>query len=158
NAATMFITQKHWDDRPGVSAAQLVGELFMKTAGLRDALVLAFDPAPILGLGQAGGCEVWLQNLGEGGPARTAHVVRAFPAAAAKQPLLERAQTLWRSSAPQLHIDIDRDRAAALGIPIDDAFDTLSSVLGTVYVNDFNRFGRNWQVLLSAEASQRDRP
>src|SRR5262245_2771599 len=158
NAATMFITQKHWDERPGVSAAQLVVELSMKTAGLRDAYVAAFPPAPILGLGQAGFCELWLQNPGEGGPARTAEVVRAFQTAAAKQPLLARAQTLWRSNAPQLHIDLDRDRATALGVPIDDAFDTLSASLGTVYVNDFNRYGRNWQVLLSAEASQRDRP
>ncbi|HZT56287.1 MAG TPA: efflux RND transporter permease subunit, partial [Burkholderiaceae bacterium] len=164
NAATMFITQRHWDERPGVDTKQLVGELFMKTAGLRDALVIAIGPPPILGLGTAGGCEVWLQNQGEGGPQRMAEIVGAFQAAAvtvppgATKPPLASAQTLWRAFAPQLHIDIDRDRATELGVAIDDAFDTLSAALGTVYVNDFNKYGRNWQVLLSAEPAQRDKP
>jgi len=165
NAATMFVTQTHWDERPGVDTEQLVGELFMKTAGLRDALVLAFNPPAIFGLGNSGGFELWLQNQGSGGPARTAEVVQQFTAAAmgdqdpvTKASRFKFVQTLWRAAAPQLHIDVDRDRAAALGIPIDEAFDTLSAALGTVYVNDFTKYGRNWQVLLSAEASQRNKP
>ncbi|MEO6595843.1 MAG: efflux RND transporter permease subunit, partial [Planctomycetota bacterium] len=76
SAATMFVTQKHWDARPGVTAEMLVGELFVKTAGLKEALVLAFNPPAIFGLGNSGGFEVWLQNRGEGGPARTAEVVQ----------------------------------------------------------------------------------
>jgi multidrug efflux pump subunit AcrB len=93
-----------------------------------------------------------------------AEVVSAFQAAAvtvppgATEPPLASARTLWRAFAPQLHIDVDRDRATELGVAIDDAFDTLSASLGTVYVNDFNKYGRNWQVLLSAEPSQRDKP
>ena len=158
SAATMFVTQKHWDERPTVDTKQLVGELFMKTAGMRDALVLAFAPPAIFGLGTSGGFELWLQNQGEGGPARTAEVMGAFLAAAAKDPQLERVDTLWRAQAPQLHIDVDRDRAAALGIPIDDAFETLQASFGTTYVNDFTKYGRNWQVLLSAEPGQRGKP
>ncbi len=158
NAATMFITQKHWDRRPGVDTKQLVGELFMKTASMRDALVLAFNPPAIFGLGTSGGFELWLQNQGGGGPQRTAEVMGQFLAAAARDPALERVDTLWRAQAPQLHIDVDRDRAAALGISIDEAFETLSSSLGTTYVNDFTKYGRNWQVLLSAESSQRNNP
>ncbi len=158
SAATMFITQKHWDERPGVDAKQLVGELFMQTAAMREALVLAFNPPAIFGLGTSGGFELWLQNQGEGGPARTAEVMGAFLAAAATNPQLDRVDTLWRAQAPQLHIDVDRDRAAALGISIDEAFETLQGSLGTTYVNDFTKYGRNWQVLLSAESKQRERP
>ncbi|HLQ37392.1 MAG TPA: multidrug efflux RND transporter permease subunit [Planctomycetota bacterium] len=159
NAATMFITQKHWDERPGVDTQQLIGDLLTKTATLRDAYVQAMNPAPILGLGQSGGFELWLQNQGDGGPERTAAVVQQFMARANQDhEKFKFVVTLWRATVPQLHVDLDRDRAAALGIPIDDAFDTVSAALGTVYVNDFTRFGRNWQVLLSAEPRQRDRP
>ena len=158
NAATMFITQTAWDKRPGVDTKQLVGELFYKTAGLRDALVLAFNPPAIFGLGTSGGFELWLQNQGDGGPARTAEVLQQFLAAAAQDKELARVDTLWRATAPQLHIDFDVERAAALGISTEEAFETMSSALGTVYVNDFTKYGRNWQVLLSAESAQRDRP
>ncbi len=159
SAATMFVTQKHWDDRPGVTAEMLVGELFGKTAGLRDALVLAFNPPPIFGLGNSGGFEVWIQNRGTTGPERTAEVVQQFVARANQEAdKLGMVNTLWRAQTPQLHIDVDRDRAAALGIDIEEAFDTLAATLGTTYVNDFTKAGRNWQVLLSAEAEQRRSP
>jgi HAE1 family hydrophobic/amphiphilic exporter-1/multidrug efflux pump len=67
NAATIFVTQKHWDERK-VPVQALVGELFGKTAGIKEALVLAFNPPPIFGLGTAGGFEFYIQNRGEGGP------------------------------------------------------------------------------------------
>ena len=69
NAATIFVTQKHWDERRA-GTGELVGDLFMKTAAIREGLVLAFAPPPIFGLGQAGGFELYLQNRGEGGPQR----------------------------------------------------------------------------------------
>src|SRR5439155_9713686 len=69
NAATIFVTQKHWDERE-VTAAQLVGELFGKTAGIKEALVLAFNPPAIFGLGTAGGFEFYIQNRGTGGATR----------------------------------------------------------------------------------------
>ncbi|MGE3171387.1 MAG: efflux RND transporter permease subunit [Planctomycetota bacterium] len=158
SAATMFVTQKHWDERPGVTAEQLANELFMRGLGQRDALVLAFNPPPIFGLGTAGGFELWLQNRGDGGSQRTAEVVQQFQERAAKEPMLGRVDTLWRAQAPQLWVDVDRDRAAILGIPIEAAFETLGATLGTTYVNDFNKFGRSWQVLLSAEPDQRRQP
>jgi hypothetical protein len=68
NAATIFVTQKHWDERK-VPVQALVGELFMKTAGVKEALVLAFNPPPIFGLGNAGGFEFYIQNRGDGGSA-----------------------------------------------------------------------------------------
>ena len=68
------------------------------------------------------------------------------------------AQTLWRANVPQLFVDVDREKAKKVGVPINDVFSALSATLGTYYVNDFNKFGRAWQVLMSAEPSYRTRP
>jgi uncharacterized membrane protein YiaA len=157
SAATIFVTQKHWDER-SVYTPQLVGEFFMKTAHIKEALVLAFGPPPIFGLGNSGGFEFYVQNRGEGGPQRLAQVMGEFLAAANQEPMLAGAQTLWRANVPQLRVDVDREKAKALGVPINDLFDTLSATLGSYYVNDFNRFGRTWQVLMSAEPSYRSKP
>src|SRR5581483_4160265 len=157
NAATMFVTQKHWDERKS-NTDQLVGEYYMKTAHIKEALVLAFGPPPIFGLGNSGGFEFYIQNRGEGGPKRLAEVMGQFIAAANKEPMLAGVQTLWRSNTPQLFVDVDREKAKALGVPINELFDTLAATLGSAYVNDFNRFGRTWQVLMSAEPSFRNSP
>jgi len=157
NAATIFVTQKHWDERT-VTAPQLVSELFMKTTHIKEALVLAFNPPPIFGLGTAGGFEFYIQNRGEGGSQRMAEVVQQFLARANGDPMLGGVQTLWRAKVPQLYVDVDREKAKALGLPIDDMFSTLAATLGSFYVNDFNKYGRTWQVLMSAEPAHRQRP
>jgi hydrophobe/amphiphile efflux-1 (HAE1) family protein len=157
NAATIFVTQKPWDDRK-VTAKDLVGELFMKTGHIKEALVLAFNPPPIFGLGTAGGFEFYLQNRGEGGSKAMAEVLGRFLGAANSDPKLGGVQTLWRATVPQLRVDVDREKAKALGVPINDVFDTLAATLGNFYVNDFNRYGRTWQVLMSAEPGYRKRP
>ncbi len=158
NAATIFVTQRHWDERQGIGTQELIGDYFMKTAGIKEGLVLAFAPPPIFGLGNAGGFEFYIQNRGEGGPQRLAAEMGKFLAAANKDPQLAGVQTLWRAGVPQLHIDVDREKAKALGVPIGDVFDTLSATLGSYYVNDFNKFGRTWQVLMSAEPGYRNKP
>jgi hydrophobe/amphiphile efflux-1 (HAE1) family protein len=158
NAATIFVTQKHWDERPGVNTQMLVGDYFMKTAHIKQGLVLAFGPPPIFGLGNAGGFEFYIQNRGEGGPQALAQAMGQFLAAANKDPMLAGVQTLWRSNVPQLRVDVDREKAKALGVPINEVYDTLAATLGSYYVNDFNRFGRTWQVLMSAEPHYRKSP
>jgi hydrophobe/amphiphile efflux-1 (HAE1) family protein len=157
NAATIFVTQKHWNERP-VPVQALVGELFMKTGHIKEALVLAFNPPPIFGLGTAGGFEFYIQNRGEGGAKRMAEVMQQFQGAVSQSKLLGGVQSLWRASSPQLHVDVDRERAKALGVSVDEVFNTLSSTLGSYYVNDFNKYGRAWQVLMSAEPGFRKRP
>ena len=157
NAATMFVTQKHWNQRP-VPVQALVGELFKKTAHIKEALVLAFNPPPIFGLGTAGGFELYLQNRGEGGAKRLQEVSQQFMGAAAQSKLLGGVQTLWRAATPQLSVDVDRERAKALGVPIDELFNTLAATLGSAYINDFTKSGRSWQVLMSAEPAFRKRP
>jgi HAE1 family hydrophobic/amphiphilic exporter-1/multidrug efflux pump len=157
NAATIFVTQKHWDERK-VDTKQLVGELFMKTGGIKEGLVLAFAPPPIFGLGQAGGFELYLQNRGEGGPQRLAQVMGQFMQRANSEGKFKYVQTLWRPGVPQLYVDVDRDKAKALGVPLQELYGALAGTLGNFYVNDFNKFGRTWQVLMSAEPGYRKTP
>ena len=158
SAATIFASQKHWDERPGVGTHQLVGEFYGRTAHIKEGLVLAFPPPPIIGLGNSGGFEFYIQNRGEGGPARLNEVVQQFLERANKDPMLAGVQTLWRSNVPQLFVDVDREKAKALGVPLASLYNTVAASLGTFYVNDFNKFGRTWQVLMSAEPQYRKRP
>ena len=157
SAATLFVTQKDWSERD-VPTGALVGELFMKTGGIKEALVLAFAPPAIFGLGSTGGFEFYIQNKGEGGAQKMAEVKDAFLGAAQQNPQLGMINTLWRPNTPQLHVEVDREKAKALGVDIDDAFNTMAATLGTYYVNDFNKYGRAWQVLMSADSQFRHRP
>jgi HAE1 family hydrophobic/amphiphilic exporter-1/multidrug efflux pump len=157
NAATIFVTQKPWKDRK-VATPAIVGDFFMKTAHIKEGLALAFGPPPIFGLGTAGGFEFYIQNRGDGGPQQMAQALGQFMGAAQKERKLAFVQTLWRPTVPQLAVDVDRERAKALGVPLEDVYGTLAATLGSYYVNDFNKFGRTWQVLMSAEPAYRDRP
>jgi len=157
SAATIFVTQKHWDERK-VSTPQLVGEFFMKTAHIKEALVLAFGPPPIFGLGNAGGFEFYIQNRGEGGSRRLAEATQKLLGAVAKDPMFAQVNTLWRANVPQLYVETDREKAKAMGVPVDEVYNTLAATLGTYYVNDFNKYGRTWQVLMSAEPAYRKSP
>jgi len=157
NAATIFVTQVPWDERK-VATPQVVGDFFMKTGHIKEGLALAFGPPAIFGLGTAGGFEFYIQNRGNGGSQQMAQALGQFLGAAHQERRLGFVQTLWRPSVPQLSVDVDRDKAKALGVSLDELYGTLASTLGTYYVNDFNKFGRTWQVLMSAEPSSRDRP
>ncbi|ANO52635.1 efflux RND transporter permease subunit [Woeseia oceani] len=157
SAATIFVTQVDWDERE-TTAAELVNELYMKTGHIRDGLVLAFNPPPIFGLGAAGGFELYIQNRGDSDPAGLSAVTQQFVQQANMDPLLMNVATLWRANAPQIDVAIDREKAKVLGVPIDSLFNTLSGTMGTYYVNDFNKYGRTWQVLMSAHPDYRQRP
>ncbi|MGQ0752018.1 MAG: efflux RND transporter permease subunit, partial [Betaproteobacteria bacterium] len=157
SAATIFVTQKHWDERTA-STPQLVGEFFMKTGYIKEALVLAFGPPPIFGLGSAGGFEFYIQNRGEGGAARLYQVTQQLLGAVQKDGMFGQVNTLWRANVPQLFVATDREKAKSLGVPVDELYNTLAATLGTAYINDFNKYGRTWQVLMSADTAYRNRP
>ena len=111
----------------------LVGEFFMKTAHIKEGLVLAFGPPPIFGLGTAGGFEFYIQNRGEGGAQRLAEVVAAVARRRGSRTRCSgRCNTLWRANVPQLYVDVDREKAKALGVPIDEVYNTLAATLGTL--------------------------
>ena len=132
NAATIFVTQKHWDERP-MPVGALVGEFYGKTAHLKEGLAIAFPPPAIFGLGTAGGFEFYLQNRGEGGPKRLYEVTQQFIAAASQSPKLGMVNTFWRANVPQLWDAIARRRShsgCARG-----HLNTLAATLGSYYVN-----------------------
>jgi hydrophobe/amphiphile efflux-1 (HAE1) family protein len=157
SAATLFFPLKPWEAR-SQSAQQIVGESYMKTGGIREGLPLFFNPPAIQGLGQTGGFEFYLQNKGEGGVRRLAELLPALIAEANKQPELAGVQTLFQANSPQLYVDVDNERARAMGVSLPEIYSTLAATMGSYYVNDFNKNGRIYQVLLQAEGQFRAKP
>jgi hydrophobe/amphiphile efflux-1 (HAE1) family protein len=159
SAATMFATLQPWDERSRAQHVERqIMKLMMQGSSLKEALVLAFNPPPISGLGITGGFEFYLQNRGVGDAKELEASARQFIAAAAKRPELTGLSTTFSASVPQLYVDVDRDKAEAYGVSVSDIFATMQSTFGTLYVNDFNKFGRTYRVQLQAEASYRTRP
>ena len=158
NAATIFVTQIPWDQRKGVTTPMVVGDFFMKTGHIKEGLAIAFAPPAIFGLGAAGGAEFYIRNRGEGGPQALAQAMGGMLGALQQDPMFVQVNSLWKPNVPQLFVDVDREKAKALGVSVDEIFNTLSATLGSYYVNDFNKYGRTWQVLMSAEPTYRNRP
>jgi hydrophobe/amphiphile efflux-1 (HAE1) family protein len=157
SAGTMFVPLKDWSERP-THVDQSIGDLFMQTAGIKEAIVFAFNPPAIMGLGETGGFEFYIQNRGESNAGRLAQVTQEFIQKASQRPELAGMQTLFRATVPQLYADLDREKARMLGVPVSEVFDTLAATMGAFYVNDFNKFGRTYQVQLQAEPQYRSRP
>ncbi|WP_338845172.1 multidrug efflux RND transporter permease subunit [Massilia sp. W12] len=157
SGATMFFPLQPWDQR-SKGVQQLVGEAFMKTGGIREGMPIFFSPPAIQGLGQTGGFEFYLQNKGEGGVRRLAQLLQTFMEEANKQPELAGVKSLWQANSPQLFVDVDNEKARAMGVNLADVYNTLAATLGAYYVNDFNKNGRTYNVLLQAEADYRAKP
>jgi hydrophobe/amphiphile efflux-1 (HAE1) family protein len=157
STATMFFPLRPWDER-NQTAKQIVGETYAKTASIKEGLPLAFSPPAIQGLGQTGGFEFYLQNNGDGGVRRLAQIMPALLAEANKQPELQGVRTLWQANSPQLFVSVDNEKARSMGIALADIYNTLAATLGSYYVNDFNKSGRIYQVLLQAEGQFRAKP
>ena len=158
SAATIFMPMKPWEQRQQTSmqlADQVSGLGFM---ALPDGVVFAFNPPPILGLGQAGGYEVYVQGRSDPDPKRLAQVTQDFTAAIAQRPELTPAQSFFRASVPQLRVEVDREKALALGVPVNEVFAALQAQMGSLYVNDFNLSGRTYRVTMQADAPYRSRP
>jgi HAE1 family hydrophobic/amphiphilic exporter-1/multidrug efflux pump len=158
NAATMFIPLKNWEVRPDTPAAAVARELVAKGAALRDGIVLAFNPAAIRGLGTSGGFELYLQARGDADPQRLYQVTQGFLDALRKHPQLTGINSFYRPTVPQLRVEVDREKALSLGVPVQDVFDTLQSTMAPLYVNDFNKFGRTYRVQMQADAPFRSQP
>ena len=157
SAATMFFPLQPWEQRTQ-TAQQLVGESYGKTGGIKEGLPLFFNPPAIQGLGQTGGFEFYLQNKGDGGVRRLAEMLPQFMAEANKQPELQGVKTLWHANSPQLFVNVDNEKARSLKVSVTDVYNTLAATLGSYYVNDFNKGGRIYQVLVQAEGNFRAKP
>jgi hydrophobe/amphiphile efflux-1 (HAE1) family protein len=158
NASTLFIPLKHWDERKKEPAQAIATDLARKGAALRDGFILAFNPAAIRGLGTAGGFEMYLQARTNADPAQLFTVTQSFLNALRADPRLTGINSFYRPTVPQLKVEVDREKAIALGVPVQDVFDALSSTMAALYVNDFNKFGRTFRVQVQADAPFRSQP
>jgi hydrophobe/amphiphile efflux-1 (HAE1) family protein len=158
NAATMFIPLKDWDARPDAPAAKVARDVMAQGAALRDGLVLSFNPAAIRGLGTSGGFELYLQARGDADAQKLFKVTQGFLEALRKHPQLTGINSFFRPTVPQLHVEVDREKALSMGVPVQDVFDTLQSTMAVLYVNDFNKFGRTFRVQMQADAPYRSQP
>ncbi len=158
NAAAVFAVLKPWDERgPGLSATDIVNNVRPKLFGMPEGLVLAFEPPSINGLGTTGGFEFQVEDLTGRGTAAVNEATQALLAEARKQPELN-PQTLFTTFStvtPQFNYELDRNKAKLLGLNLPDVFNTLQIYLGSLYVNDFNMFGRTFRVTLQAEQGAR---
>ncbi len=158
NTATVFVPLKDWDQRGSNTAQAIAGDVLRQGATLREGLALAFNPPAIRGIGTAGGFEVYVQARSNPDPAQLYQVTQAFMAALAKHPQLAGINSFYRPTVPQLRVEVDREKAISLGVPVQDIFDALQSTMAALYVNDFNKFGRTYRVQVQADAPFRSRP
>ncbi|HMS82160.1 MAG TPA: multidrug efflux RND transporter permease subunit [Nitrospira sp.] len=160
NSATMFVPLVLWDERKGpqADAKSLIGASYGEFAKIPEALLLAFNPPSIRGVGAVGGFSAQIQDPSSGDFKKFAMVTQQFVERAQKEPAIGRAGTNFRVSSPRLYADVNRERAKALGIPISDIFDTLQAYFGNYYINDFVKFGRVYHVQTEADAEYRSTP
>ena len=158
NSAALFAILKPWDERgAGMSATDIVNKVRPQLFGMPDGLVLAFEPPSIQGLGTTGGFEFQVEDLAGRGANAVNEATQALLAEARKQPELN-PQTLFTTfstSTPQFNFDLDRNKAKLLGLALPDVFNTLQIYLGSLYVNDFNMFGRTFRVTMQADKAAR---
>jgi multidrug efflux pump len=157
NAATIFMPMKPWEARQQTSF-QLVQQVSGMGFGLADGIAFAFNPPPILGLGTAGGFEVYVQGRLDSDPQRLAQVTTDFITALKARPELGGLNTFYRPTVPQLRVEVDREKALSLGVPVNDVFAALQAQMGSLYVNDFNKSGRTYRVTMQADAQFRAKP
>jgi multidrug efflux pump len=159
--AFFFVTLKPWDERRS-DALSVKGLLASINRTLRaqvpEAVAFAFAPPAIPGIGSAGGFSFWLQDRSGGSLDLLNTSLQKFLEAARKRPELANVNSPFRASVPQVFADVDREKLLKQGVPVADAYQTMQAFLGGVFVNQFNRFGRQWRVFLQAEAEDRLNP
>ncbi|MBI5154061.1 multidrug efflux RND transporter permease subunit [Candidatus Poribacteria bacterium] len=160
SAAVMFVSLKPWDERraPGKDVQSLTFRTMGAFSGMPEALVLAFNPPPVRGLGFRAGFDFQLQNRGGRSLADLGDNTGKFIAAASQRPELTNVTGALKLSLPQIFVDLDRTRTKALGVPINEVFDTLQALLDALYVDDFVKLGRVYRVQLQAEPEFRLTP
>lgn len=153
NAAMMFIGLDDWEERksPELSAKAIALQWNKKFAAIPGARVFAFGPPPLPGYGNVSGFTMELQDRSGGTVDQLASYVQQVTAAAAKRPEISRISTTFQPATPQVKVELDREKAQTLGVPVDNVFQTLQAYLSGLYVNDFVKFGRVYKVFLQAE-------
>jgi hydrophobe/amphiphile efflux-1 (HAE1) family protein len=158
NVAFAIAVLKPWDQRtlPQLQLDAILRQVQGRLAAITSANIFAFAPPPIQGLGTTGGFDFQLQALADQPPVQIAAATRALLAAANQEPTLMRVFSTYSADTPQVLVEVDRTRAEQLKVPVSRVFSTLQQQLGASYVNDFNLFGRVYQVKVQAEAPFRN--
>ncbi|MFC0665863.1 efflux RND transporter permease subunit [Azotobacter chroococcum] len=162
NAGTFFVGFKDFEERyQDAETIQAQGApAVIKAAGqtlsqVREGLILPVNPPSIPGLGTTGGMEVWIQSKGDGTVSQLAELVNNFVAKARQRPELGAITSTFNAFSQQLLADVDREKAETLGVPVEDVYSTMQTMFGSLYVSQFNKFSRLWQVILQAEPAYR---
>jgi hydrophobe/amphiphile efflux-1 (HAE1) family protein len=162
NAAVLFFPLKPFEERTtkDLSAGAIVAQLNKKFGSIQEATIFAVPPPPVQGLGNTGGFKLYLQDRGAHGYDELARVTAEVLSKARQNHALNPYATYstFQNSVPQLFADVDRVKAKNQGVALSSVFDTLQAYLGSVYINDFNRFGRTYRVYAQAEAKYRNQP
>jgi HAE1 family hydrophobic/amphiphilic exporter-1 len=157
--AFIFVSLKEWGERPEMTAKQLATKLNkIFGAKITNATVMAFGPPAIQGLGASAGFSMMLQDRGGNTPQYLEQQTKMFLAAAQKRPEIKRIYTTFNAGSPQIKLEIDNEKAMKLGVSVSTVTEALGAFLGANYVNDFNRFGRQYKVFLQAEGQDRLNP
>jgi hydrophobe/amphiphile efflux-1 (HAE1) family protein len=158
NAAFLVVTLKPFEERKDASQSvrALITRLGEKFRQIQGGVVVPLAPPPIIGLGTGGGFAYVLEDPRGGDPKALAQTLRGLVVAANQNPQLSRVFTTFSATNPSIYLDIDRDKAQILGVPLNALFQALQASLGGYYVNDINLYGRRWQVQVQAEADDRN--
>jgi multidrug efflux pump len=154
NAGVVFVTLKNFDERrgPAASGGAIAGSLNRKFAAIPEAFIAIFPPPPVQGLGTTGGFKLQIEDRASLGYAALDAATKEFLGKAYRTPELAGLFSSFQVNVPQLYADVDRTRARQLGVPVTEVFDTMQIYLGSLYVNDFNKFGRTYSVRVQADA------
>ncbi|WP_449446899.1 efflux RND transporter permease subunit [Thermomonas brevis] len=155
NSGVVFFTLDPFAARTR-SAAEITAELNQKFSTIQEGFTFAFMPPPIQGLGNGSGWSLFVEDRTRLGYGELQGAVQAFQGAASQTAGLGFPISSYQANVPQLDADVDRIKAKAQGVPLTELFDTLQTYLGSAYVNDFNLFGRTWQVIAQADGPFRD--
>jgi gold/copper resistance efflux pump len=160
NAAVMFTMLKPFEERkdPSLSAFAIAGRLMGRFSDIPDGFVGMFPPPPVPGLGATGGFKLQIEDRASLGYQALADVQAEIMAKAMKAPELAGMLASFQTNAPQLQVDVDRLKAKSQGVALGGIFETLQVNLGSLYVNDFNRFGRTYRVIVQADEPYRMQP
>lgn len=160
NMGVLFLSLKDWKERvkPEFKAENLLNGIMQQAMSIKEAMVMVLNPPAIPGLGMAGGLEFWVLNQGAGDTNALVDMTHKIIAKASQRPELQGVSSSINPNSQQLSITLDKEKTLAMGVSISDVFDTLQSMFNASYVNDFNRFGRTYQVLLQADAKYRSQP
>lgn len=160
NSTVGFAKLTDWNQRraPGQDSASVAGNIMGIGMGIQEANVFAFTPPPIMGMSLTGGVEGYLQVRGEVTSSEIGSIARKFVSKANQRPELANVRSLLDTNVPRYNAVLDREKARAAGVPINQIFEAMQSTFGGLYVNDFTYFGRLWQVRLQSEGDFRSKP